>query len=69
MAYEKMGFVVDDKQRIVWDRVNRSASRNIREHQSAAYNITKHLGEFTVSDDFGDGYLILDARGLSLIHI
>ncbi len=66
MAYDKMGYVVDNKQRIVWDRVNRSPSKTIREHQSAAYNITKHLGEFTVSDDFGDGYLILDARGCTL---
>lgn len=66
MAYDKMGYVVDDKQRIVWDRVNRSSSRTIREHQSAAYNITKHLGEFTTSDDFGDGYLVLDARGCIL---
>lgn len=66
MAYDQMGYVVDDKQRIVWNRVNRSPSRTIREHQSAAYNITKHLEEFTVSEDFGDGYLLMDARGCTL---
>lgn len=66
MAYDKMGYVVDDRQRIVWNRVSRSPARTIRDPQSAAYNITKHLAEFTGNKDFGDGKLVLDARGCML---
>lgn len=66
MAYGRMGYVVDHNQRIVWDRINRSASRTLRDPQSAAYSLTKHLEEFTTSQDFGDGKLLLDARGCTL---
>ena len=66
MAYDKMGYVTDENGRMVWNRVNRSPSRSIREPQSAAYNITKHLEEFTMNQDFGDGTLVLDARGCTL---
>lgn len=69
MAYDKMGFVVDDNQRIVWDRVNRSPSKTIKDPKSAAYNITRHLDEFTANEDYGDGKLVLDARGCILNQV
>lgn len=66
MAYDKMGFVTDASQRILWDRVNRSNSRTIRDPQNAANSITKQLETFTDSQDLGDGVLMLDARGCML---
>lgn len=69
MAYEKMGFVVDSNQNMIWDRVSRGASKSIREPQSVAYTITKRLEEFTISQDYGDGVLILDARGCMLSQV
>ncbi|MEG7530366.1 MAG: hypothetical protein RSF83_03120 [Hungatella sp.] len=66
MAYDKMGIVVDANQRILWDRVNRASLKNIREPQSAAYPIVRYLDELTESKDYGDGLLILDARGATL---
>lgn len=66
IAYEKMGYVTDSSQRVLWDRVNRSPGRTIRDPQIAANVLTKHLGEFSVSQDYGDGVLMLDARGCTL---
>lgn len=66
MAYDKMGFVVDGSQRVVWNRVNRSPSKIIKNPQSAAYNITKHLDKFKANEDYGDGKFVLDARGCTL---
>lgn len=66
MAHQAMGIVVDENQRILWDRVNRGTSGTIREPQSDAYGIVKHLEEFKEDKDFGDGMLILDARGCTI---
>lgn len=66
MAYDVMGIVVNTNQEILWDRVNRSSAKNIRDPQNAALPLLRHLDEFTGNKNFGDGALILDARGCTM---
>lgn len=66
MAYDDMGVVKNEEQQIVWDRVNRSSSKTIQDYQSAAGPLTRHLDDMEESRDFGEGVLVLDARGCIL---
>lgn len=69
MAYDHMGVVKNEDQQIIWDRVSRSPSRTIQDQQSAAAPLTRHLEEITGSRDFGEGVLVLDARGCILNQV
>ncbi len=68
-AYDQMGMVTDQYQRIIWDRVNRGNIRNLREPQTLAYDIVRYMGEFTDSTVTDSGMLLLDARGAGLRQV
>lgn len=65
MAYDQMGLVTDDNQRILWNRVNRSPARTIKDPVPAATKILKQIesGEST------GNMTVLDARGCSLNQV
>ncbi|MCD7906692.1 MAG: hypothetical protein LUH04_03170 [Clostridium sp.] len=66
MAYEHMGVVTDENQNIVWDRINRKPIVNIKDPMSKANKMLRYLGDFTVSQEFEGGLLMVDARECTL---
>ena len=69
MAYEDMGVVTDQDQRVLWNRVNRSNSASVRDAGNTAYRLTSRLRELEESREFDDGIIILDGRSLALNQI
>lgn len=69
LAYEHMGVVKDEQQRILWDRVSRSVSRTIQDHQTAAAPLLRQLDSLTNGSRMGDGMLLLNARGCTLSQV
>lgn len=67
MAYGKMGFVTDEKQNIVWDRINRRNISNIKSPVEEIRKVTKYLEEFTGGRIYGDGLLVINASGCALV--
>lgn len=68
-AYEEMGLVTDEAQRILWNRVDRGAANTIRDPQREAYDIVRNLGEFTEAAQLDNGAVLLDARGCILNQV
>ena len=68
-SYEKMGLVTDEKQRIVWNRVNRDTTATIRDAQKQAYDIIRNIGGFRESMNTDSGVTVVDARGCSLNQV
>lgn len=68
-AYDEMGLVTDTAQRILWNRVDRGGSIQIRDTQRAAYEIIRNLGNFQGNTETDTGVMLLDARGLSLSQV
>ncbi len=69
MAYEHMGVVTDQDQNLVWDRVNRQPIVNIKDPMAKAGKLLRYLNDFTVSQEFEGGLLMVDARECSLSQI
>lgn len=67
-AYDAMGIVTDFDQRILWDRVNRSNIRTVREPQTLASALLNGIDGLEESS-VGNGLMILDARGCTLNQI
>lgn len=68
-AYESMGLVTDENQRILWNRVDRGGAVTIRDPQRAAYEILRNLESFIEETETEDGVILLDARGCSLSQV
>ena len=68
-AYETMGIVTDHDQRILWNRVNRSTIRTIRDPRTAAEGLLKNLDDLETAKETESGLMILDARGCKLNQI
>lgn len=69
LAYDRMGIVTDQDQRILWSRVNRGAVRNIKDPSTAFAAIERHLPDITGSRTFSDGVTVLDARGCTMTQM
>lgn len=69
LAYDSMGIVTDENHNILWSRVNRGSTRTIRDAAAVAATVYRHLDEFTGSQEFDDGVLLLDARGCSMMQM
>lgn len=67
-AYDAMGFVTDMEQRILWDRVNRSNARTVREPQVLAAELLRRIDCLDQSAE-ENGVMVLDARGCTLNQI
>ena len=68
-AYDRMGIVVDQNQRILWSRVNRENLKNIKDPATAYAPLQRHMDGFTSSRSFSDGVTLLDARGCSMQQV
>ncbi|MEY8354183.1 hypothetical protein AALB39_12595 [Lachnospiraceae bacterium 54-53] len=69
LAYEKMGVVTDQNQEIVWNRVNRPPARSMKDPLKTGAGFLRNLNGFTESKSYGEGVLMLDARGCGLNQI
>lgn len=69
MAYDQMGYVTDNNQYIVWDRIDRSNARTIRSPIDEARKVTKHLDSFSGSKEYEDGLILIDGGGCSLNQV
>lgn len=69
VAYDKMGFVTDQNRNILWNRVNRSGIRNVKNPLTAFAALQRHLDGFTESKAYNDGVVVLDARGCSMMQM
>ncbi len=67
MAYDKMGYVTDGNQHILWDRINRRPARNIKAPLEAAAGLLKNLNSFGEGGMYQDEKLtVIDGGGCSL---
>lgn len=66
LSYDAMGYVTDGGGRIVWDRVDRPNTRNIRDWAPAAGRLIRCLEDFSEDGVYPDGTLVMDARGATL---
>ena len=69
LAYDKMGVVTDKNQEIVWNRVNRPPSRNMKEPLKTGAAFIRNLEGFQSDSFYGEGVLMLDARGCTLNQV
>ena len=69
-AYDGMGLVTDENDRVLWVRASRSDVKTIRDVQNMTGTVSKYLSELaegkTVSSD---GATLIDARGLNLNQV
>ncbi len=65
-AYSRMGFVTDEDQNFLWDRVDREDSYTITDISGPIAMMERHLDGFAASRSFSDGVILLDARGCDL---
>lgn len=68
-AYDSMGFVTDEQDRMLWVRGNKVNSYNIRDIAAATRRLERYRGEFTGNRLLEDGNLMLDASGCTLNQI
>ncbi len=69
LAYDRMGIVTDQNQRILWSRVNRDNAYTIRDLTVSFAQAARHLKEFDGSKTYSDEVTLLDARGCSVTQI
>lgn len=69
LAYDRMGIVVGQDQQILWSRVNREATRSIKEPVTAFAPLQRHMEGFATSRSYSDGVTLLDARGCSMMQV
>lgn len=69
LAYGQMGFVTDQDQHIVWDRINKRNARTIKSPMDESRKVTKYLDSFTGSGTYEDGLILIDAGGCSLSQV
>lgn len=69
LAYDSMGVVIDQNHNMIWGRINRGDSRNIRDTAVAAAPLYRHLDEFTGSESYSDGIILIDARGCTMMQV
>ena len=69
LAYDHMGVVTDQNGRLVWDRINRKTSVNIKEPATKAASLTAALADFSENQILADGMLMVDARGCTLNQV
>ena len=69
-AYDGMGLVTDENDRVVWVRANRSDAKTIRDVQNMAGTVSRYLSDMADGKTTSsDGTELIDARGLTLNQI
>ncbi len=69
LSYGHMGFVTDQNQRILWDRVNRVSTASVQDLGAAYAQMERCLDGFAASKSFSDGLVLLDARGCTMMQL
>ncbi len=69
LAYDKMGVVTDQNQEILWNRVNRSPIRNMKDPLKSGAAFLHNLADFNGTRSSREGVLMIDARGCNLNQI
>ncbi len=69
LAYERMGIVVDQQQRILWGRVNRRSSCSIKNPATVFMPVERQLEEFYENGMISEKLLMLDARGCTMMQM
>lgn len=69
LAYDKMGVVTDKNKKILWNRVNRPAVKNIKYPLKAGSLFVHNLQGFDGSIPDREGVVLLDARDCTLKQI
>lgn len=68
LAYDKMGVVTNQNQEILWNRVNRPPSKNMKDPLKTGAAFIRNLPGFT-EDGAMDGGFMIDARGCTLNQV
>lgn len=63
-AYDVMGYVTDENQRMLWNRVDRLSLKNIRNPETEAYEILQYVSDPEKTAE--NAVEILDARGCTM---
>lgn len=69
LAYAAYGTVTDEDGRVIWNRVNRSNARTIRDMDAKAPALAAGLQDFSGTKRTEDGGLLLDCRGLTVAQL
>lgn len=69
LSYDAMGYVTAENGSVVWDRVDRPNSFNIRDGAAAAGRMTRYLGSFEEDTEYSDGVRVMDVRGAGLRQV
>jgi len=69
MAYDQMGYVTDNNQHIVWDRIDRKNVAAIKSPADEASKIIKYLDSFSTSKQYEDGVILIDGGGCTLNQV
>lgn len=65
-AYDCMGIVTDQHQRILWNRVDRATAKTIRDPKTAAEPLISGMEALERGKETAEGLVIVDARGCAL---
>ena len=69
LCYDQMGYVKDQNGRIVWNRVDRGTSYQIKDGASAAAKMTKYLDTLETDGKQDNGVLIMSGKGAALHQV
>lgn len=69
LAYDKMGIVTDSSHQLLWGRVNRGTTRNLRDPLSAWEPVQRQIDSAGLGHVSEEGVAVLDARGCSMMQI
>lgn len=68
-AYDKMGYVTDQDQHLVWDRINRKAIRSLKDPAGQARELLSYMDSFGENKLRDSGVMTLDASGSSVNQV
>ena len=68
-AYDKMGYVTDQNQHLVWDRINRKPIRSLKDPAGQARELLSYMDSFGKNKRQESGLMIFDASGCSVNQV
>ena len=68
-AYDKMGYVTDQNQHLVWDRINRKPIRSLKDPAGQARELLSYMDSFGKNKRQESGLMTFDASGCSVNQV
>ena len=68
-AYDKMGYVTDQNQYLVWDRINRKPIRSLKDPAGQARELLSYMDSFGKNKRQESGLMTFDASGCSVNQV